>query len=209
MNEGDITKKRCIPKKGLPQGSIIGPACCNVVLNGLQEAISKVLPKNARFNADNGMIKHSLRIHNKTDISSLNDRTRRPYVTIETIRFADDIIIVAKMSDLQIIKIVAALKTFLRHRGVTLKNTENDNYWSVFKPGASIDYLGFNIIFPDIGSKKFRTGKFTKFRFSPDMLGNERFRDYTRSPVFLAIGKNAISKQKKVVKEILQRKNIP
>ena len=36
------------PKKGIPQGSIIGPVCCNSTLDGLEKYINSTISKNAR-----------------------------------------------------------------------------------------------------------------------------------------------------------------
>jgi hypothetical protein len=126
--ENDDIKSFYKPRKGVVQGSIIGPACCNVALNGLQKTLKEVFKKNERFEAEHSILQYGLKIHNKQEITELDDRTRKPYVKMEVIRFADDIIIVAKMSDQQISKVVSALKTFLRHRGMELKVPDNKNY---------------------------------------------------------------------------------
>jgi hypothetical protein len=46
-------------------------------------------------------------------------------------------------------------------------------------------------------------------RLSPDTLGSERFSHYSRASIFLCINKNAVTRQKEILKELLQRKNIP
>jgi len=124
--EDSFSKDYFSLKKGVPQGSIIGPFCCNVVLDGLEKHLNSIFPKNTRFDSDPNTVKYTLKIHNKTKISKLNDRTIKPCVKIETIRFADDILIIAKMDSKQIFKVILALKNFLGQRGLSLKIPNNN-----------------------------------------------------------------------------------
>lgn len=163
-----------ILNKGVPQGSIIGPACCNVALDGLEKAIKTTLPKNARIDINESTLKYAVKLHKKQSIKDLNDRPRKPYVDVETIRYADDIIIIAKVSYEQITKLVATLKNFLRHRGLELKPTDNNQFFFAFKPNTSFNYLGFTIFFPNFKKIIFKRGKFTKFKASPNNLMDQR-----------------------------------
>jgi retron-type reverse transcriptase len=193
--------------KGVPQGSIIGPACCNAVLDGLEKAIKTTLPENARMGINVSTLRYALKIHKKQSIKDLNERTSRPYVNVETIRYADDIIIIAKASYEQTIKLVGTLKNFLRHRGLELKTPDNDQFFFTFKPNTRFNYLGFTIFFPNFKKTKFRRGKFTKFRASPSNLMDQRRYDYYRATIFISILKYKISTQRIKIRQILHRSN--
>lgn len=196
-----------ILNKGVPQGSIIGPACCNAALDGLEKAIKTTLPKNARMKINVSTLRHALKIHKKQSIQDLDDRTRKPYVNVETIRYADDIIIIAKASYEQTTKLVGTLKNFLRHRGLELKTPNNDQFFFTFKPNTSFKYLGFTIFFPNFKKTIFKRGKFTKFKASPNNLVNQRKYDYYRATIFISILKYKITTQLSKIRQILHRKN--
>jgi hypothetical protein len=196
-----------ILKKGVPQGSIIGPSCCNVALDGLEKAIKITLPKNTRIAINASTRKHALKIHKKQKIEDLNDRTKKPYVDVETIRYVDDIIIIAKASYEQTTKLVATLKNFLRHRGLELKIPDSNKFFFTFKPNTSFNYLGFTIFFPNFKKTIFKRGKFTKFRASPINLIEQRRYDYYRATIFISILKHKITTQLIKIREILHRKN--
>ena len=194
--------------KGVPQGSIIGPSCCNVALDGLEKHLLSVFPGNTRFEGNQQILNNALKIHKKNKIIDLNDRTACPSVSLETIRFADAILIIAKMSNDQILKVISALKFFLGERGLKLKIPLNNKIFFTFKPGTKFSYLGFDIWFPNYKNKIFTTGKYTKLRLTPDNIGNNRFIDYSRSSIFISIKKTALLKQKNSIKHILQRSAI-
>ena len=193
--------------KGVPQGSIIGPACCNAVLDGLEKAIKTTLPKNARMEINVSTLRYALKIHRKQSSENLNELTRRPYVNVETIRYADDIIIIAKASYEQTIKLVGTLKNFLRHRGLELKTPDNDQFFFTFKPNTRFNYLGFTIFFPNFKKIKFSRGKFTKFRASSSNLMDQRRYDYYRATIFISILKYKITIQLIKIRQILHRSN--
>ena len=193
--------------KGVPQGSIIGPACCNAALDGLEKAIKTTLPKNARVKTNVSTLRHALKIHKKQSIKDLNDRTRKPYVDVETIRYADDIIVIAKASYEQTTKLVGTLKNFLRHRGLELKTPDNNQFFFTFKPNTSFNYLGFTIFFPNFKKTTFKRGKFTKFRASPSNLMEQRRYDYYRATIFISILKYKITTQVIKIRQILHTRN--
>lgn len=150
------------PKKGVSPGSIIGPACCNSALDGLEKYINSMIPKSACVSLNRKTLKYALKIYNKSNIKQLNGRTSKPYINIKTIRFTDDIIIIAKATYEQTKKIVSNLKNFLRFRGLELKIPSDQKFFTTFKPGSKIDYLGFTIFFPNFKKPIFKHGKFTK-----------------------------------------------
>nr|WAK85033.1 hypothetical proteine [Amicula sp. isolate GU52X-4 cfCalB7] len=193
--------------KGVPQGSIIGPACCNAALDGLEKAIKTTLPKNARMQINMPTLRYALKIHKKQSIKDLDEQMRKPYVNVETIRYANDIIIIAKASYEQTTKLVGTLKNFLRHRGLELKTPDNNQFFFTFKPNTSFNYLGFTIFFPNFKKTKFRRGKFTKFRASPSNLVDQRRYDYYRAAIFISILKYKITTQRIKIRQILHRRN--
>lgn len=193
--------------KGVPQGSIIGPACCNAALDGLEKALKTTLPKNTRMEINVSTIKHALKIYKKQSIKDLNERTSKPYVDVDTIRYVDDIIIIAKASYKQTSKLVGTLKNFLRHRGLELETPENDQFFFTFKPNTSFNYLGFTIFFPNFKETIFRRGKFTKFKaFSSNLVEQLRY-DYYRVTIFISILKYKITTQLIKIRQILHRRN--
>jgi transposase-like protein len=209
---GQKTKNCVFPtsfilNKGVPQGSIIGPNCCNAVLDGLEKTLKTTLPKNARIEINASFRKHALKVHKKQSIKDLNDRTRKPYVNVETIRYADDIVVIAKASYEQTSKLVGVLKNFLRHRGLELKTPDNNQFFFTFKPNTSFNYLGFTIFFPNFKKTIFKRGKFTKFRASPSNLVDQRRYDYYRASIFISILRYKITDQLTKIRQILHRKN--
>ena len=193
--------------KGVPQGSVIGPACCNAALDGLEKTIKTSLPNKARMEINVSTLKHALKIHKKQNIKDLHGETSKPYVNVETIRYADDIIIIAKASYEQTTKLVGTLKNFLRHRGLELKKPANNQFFFTFKPNTSFNYLGFTIFSPNFKKSIFRRGKFTKFRASPSNLGYQRRYDYYRSTIFISILKYKMTTQLIKIRQILHRSN--
>jgi retron-type reverse transcriptase len=193
--------------KGVPQGSIIGSACCNTALDGLEKAIKTTLSQNARMEINVPTLKYALKTHKKQNIEDLNERTSKPYVDVETIRYADDIVIIAKASYEQTTKLVGTLKNFLRYRGLELKTPEDDQFFFTFKPNTSFNYLGFTIFFPNFKKTIFRRGKFTKFKASPSNLVEKRRYDYYRATIFISILKYKITTQLSKIRQILHRVN--
>ena len=149
----------------------------------------------------------TLKIHKKQSIKDLNERTSKSYVDVETIRYADDIIIIAKASYKQTTKLVGTLKNFLRHRGLELKTPDNGQLFFTFKPNTSFNYLGFTIFFPNAKKTIFRCGKFTKFKAFPSNLVEQRRYDYYRATIFISIFKYKITTQTIKIRQILCRKN--
>ena len=193
--------------KGVPQGSIIGPACCNATLDGLNKVIKTTLPKNARLEINTSTLRHALKIHKKQSIKYLHSQTSKPYINVETIRYADDIIIIAKASYEQTTKLVGALKNFLRQRGLELKTPDNGQFFFTFKPNTKFNYLGFTIFFPNFKKTIFKRGKFTKFTASTSNLVQQRRYDYYRATIFVSILKYKITTQLLKIREILHRRN--
>jgi len=129
------------PKKGVPQGSILGPVICNCVLNGLEYNLTK-----------------------KYNIKEIG-KTRWILRSIKCIRFIDDILIIGKSDEGTFELLFDKLKFFLKERGLFIKDENLTSFkkFEEFKPGNSFEYLGFKFIYPDINLRKFKNGKFTKY----------------------------------------------
>ena len=152
-------------------------------------------------------LRHARKIHKKPNIKDLSYTVVKPYSEVVTIRYADDIIIVAKASYIQMTKLVVTLKNYLRHRGLALKTPENNQFFFTFKPNTKFNYLGFTVFFPNFKKPIFSRGKFTKFTKSPSNIMQQRRYDYYRANIFISILKFKITTQIIEIREILNRKH--
>jgi hypothetical protein len=144
------------PKKGVPQGSIIGPTCLNIVLDGLENACLTGLPKNYTLTSDEITLKKKI-----LNVESLTERQLRPPISIHIIRFADDILVVGRGPISCFETIYGRLIAFLGSRGLKIKNCDSDNIFS-FNKGMSFDFLGFRFIQKNDKSSIIDRGKFSK-----------------------------------------------
>jgi RNA-directed DNA polymerase len=148
------------PTSGVPRGSVIGPLVCNIVLDGLQDYIQDNLPtKYIRSQEELNYIK--LKTGKKLKKSS-----SRVYLQVFCIRYADDILILSKCLKLHAKKIQHLLVEFLIQRGLEIKNSSIFQA-KRFKPGSSIEYLGFTFKYPDLNKSNFDKGKYTRLKFNP------------------------------------------
>lgn len=108
---------------GTPQGGVISPILCNVVLNGLEKAM-KVDKK--RFNTKLEFVTKINRKH--------------PDNKVHLIRYADDFVILAPHKTALKLRIEIAQK-FLKSRGLELSK-EKSKIVTIFQ---GFDYLGFNL----------------------------------------------------------------
>ena len=170
-----------IPERGVPQGSIIGPMICNIVLDGLEQALYKVCLENPYYNLN---LKQQLFARRKIGIKNLV--TKRE-TNVTCVRFADDIFIFGLVNRVILEKVEVKLVEFLKSRGLNLvKSTGNVR---VFCPGNSFEYLGFEFCFPDYkrNLKKLNNGRFTKYRYDITSMCNHRISAYHRSNPYLKI----------------------
>ena len=170
-----------IPDKGVPQGSIIGPIICNIVLDGLEQALYKVCLENPYYNLN---FKQQLFARKKVGIENLVTKRETNFTCV---RFADDIFIFGLVNRAILEKVEAKLVEFLKFRGLSLvKSTGNLN---VFCPGNSFEYLGFSFCFPDYkrNLKKLNNGRFTKYRYDITSMCNHRISAYQRSNPYIKI----------------------
>ena len=188
------------PTKGVPQGSIIGPMICNIVLDGIQDFIQDNLP--ARYKRSKEELEYmEYKLGRKP--SSSNSNT---YLQVFCIRYADDILILGKCLDLHIKKIQSLLITFLSQRGLEIKSASMFQ-GKRFKPGTSFDYLGFTFKYPDLDSASFDKGKYTKLEFNPMSVAGKISSKYSRSGPYLLVKSSSLKKLKNSLRVQLSKKN--
>jgi retron-type reverse transcriptase len=97
------------PTAGIPQGSVIGPSICNIVLDGLQDFIQGNLPQ--RYTRSAEELKYIQFKTNKAPSRSVS----RVYLQLFCVRYAGDILILAKCLKMHIKKIQELLVTCARN----------------------------------------------------------------------------------------------
>ena len=188
------------PTKGVLQGSIIGPMICNIVLDGLQDFIQDNLP--ARYKRSKEELEYmEYKLRKKP--SSSNSHT---YLQVFCIRYADDILILGKCLKSHMKKVQSLLTIFLSQRGLGIKNTSMFQ-GKRFKPGASLDYLGFSFKYPNLNSASFDKGKYTKLEFNPMSVAGETSSRYSRSGPYFLVKNSSLKKLKNSLKVQLSKKN--
>mmetsp|Transcript_60635 Transcript_60635/g.100687 ORF Transcript_60635/g.100687 Transcript_60635/m.100687 type:complete len:656 (-) Transcript_60635:87-2054(-) len=187
------------PFSGVPQGSIIGPLICNIVLDGLEQVLYKVCLENSHYQLNSEQQRFA---EQKVGIKRLV--TKRE-TNITCVRYADDILIFGLTSRAILEKIENALVRFLQSRGLELqKSTRNIR---VFCPGAPLTYLGFMFYFPDYkrNSIKLNKRRFTKFKYDITSMCNHRYFEYHRSNPFIIIDPAKFAKIKLKVRNFFRR----
>lgn len=188
------------PISGVPQSSIIGPMICNIVLDGLQDFIQDNLP--TRYTKSKEELDY---IKFKTDKEPTKS-VSRVYLQVFCVRYADDILILSKCLKSHVKKMQNLLIKFLNRRGLEIKNSSVFQ-GKRFKPGSSIEYLGFSFKYPNLNKPGFDRGKYTKLEFSPMSIADGTFARYSRSGPYLLIQKQCMKKLKDSLKIQLNRKN--
>ena len=185
---------------GIPQGFIIGPIVCNIVLDGLEQALYKICLKFSYYQLNTKQKKFG-----EQNIGIKNLVTKRE-TDIICVRYADDILIFGLTNRAILEKIKNELVTFLRSRGLKLlKPTGNIK---VFCPGNSFRYLGFEFCFPDYkrNSIKLNKGRFTKYKYDVTTMCNHRYSEYHRSNPFIKIDSDKFAKIKSKARKLFERK---
>lgn len=121
-------------------------------------------------------------------------------------RYADDILILSKCAKSHVEKIQNLLVEFLDRRGLEIKNSSVFQ-GKRFKPGSSIEYLGFKFKYPNLNKFSFYKGKYTKLGFNPMSIADGTFYRYSRSGPYLLIQNRRLKKLKDSLKIQLNRKN--
>ena len=169
------------PLSGVPQGSIIGPIVCNIVLDGLEQTLYKICLDKPYYQLNTEQQKFA---EQKMGIKKLLIRRE---TNVTCIRYADDIFIFG-LANITIFKqIETELIEFLQVRGLKLQ--EPTGNIKVFCPGDSFKYLGFKFYFPDYkrNSKKLNSGRFTKYRYNITSMCNHRYSKYHRANPYIKI----------------------
>jgi retron-type reverse transcriptase len=184
---------------GVPQGTIIGPIICNIVLDGLEQTLYKICLENPHYQLNLEQQKFA---EQKIGIKNLVIKRE---TNITCVRYADDILIFG-LSDREIFKkIENGLVKFLQSRGLELEKSSGNI--KVFCPGNSFKYLGFKFCFPDYkrNSKKLNKGRFTKHRYDITSMCNHRYSEYHRSNPYIIIDPNKFAKIKFKARKLFVR----
>lgn len=198
MDSQKIT--RFEPLSGIPQGSIIGPMTCNIVLDGLEEVLYAICLKNPYYQLNTEQQKF---VEQNVKIKNLVIKRQ---TNITCVRYVDDILIFGLTNRAILEQIENELVTFLQSRGLKLlKPTGNIK---VFCPGNSFKYLGFEFCFPDYkrNSIKLNKGRFTKYRYDITTMCNHRYLEYHRSNPFIKIDSDKFAKIKLKARKLFERK---
>jgi hypothetical protein len=198
---GKIVKE--IPTKGVPQGSIIGPICCNFVLDGLQDHMEQAFEKSVYRLTDKEITFLTKKLETNPTYKRIN-----PSVKLFCMRYVDDILIFGKFSWDQSRSLQSALETFLIDRGLKIKDSISKTFIA-FKPGTSFKYLNFKFVFPNIKASKLNHGRFTKRKVTPTTAGWISMSRKNRSVPFIIIDPDRYIRIKSTLREQLSRKNIP
>lgn len=188
-----------IPDSGVPQGSIIRPLVCSLILDGLETTIYKVCLERPYYELNTEQ-QNFARV--KLGINNL-DIKRETNVTC--LRFADNIFIFGLANRATMVKIESELISFLNSRGLVL-NQKEDNV-QVFCPGNSFKYLGFQFYFPDYKNQelKLNKGRFTKYKNDLTSQANYRRSSYHRSNPYIMIDPEKLAGLKAKIRKVFVR----
>ena len=187
------------PLSGVPQGSIIGPMICNIVLDGLEKTLYKICLENPYYQLNTEQQKFA------EQKIGIKDLVTKRETNITCVRYADDILIFGLANRVIFKKIENELVRFLQSKGLKLqKSTDNIK---VFCPGNSFKYLGFEFCFPDYkrNSKKLNKGRFSKFKYDITSMCSHRYSEYHRSNPYIKINAGEFAKIKLKVRKLFTR----
>lgn len=188
------------PLSGVPQGSIIGPMVCNIVLDGLEQVLYKICLENPHYQLNTEQQKFG---EQKIKIKNLS--TKRE-TNITCVRYVDDILIFGLINRTILEQVENELVKFLQSRGLKLLKPSGNI--KVFCPGDSFKYLGFEFCFPDYKrhSTKLNRGRFTKYNYDITTMCNYRYSEYHRSNPFIKIDPDKFAKTKLKAHKLFKRR---
>jgi hypothetical protein len=174
---------------GVPQGSIIGPGICNLVLDGIENIIDEVKVETNRFTRAKLSSKAVHFLERVLEKDKMTYEHLNPRADIRCVRFADHVIFFGFHNSEIFEKIRIKVKFFLKARGLNIKK-KTDNIF-LFRPGSQFKFLSFRIVFPSrFNRRKINFGKFTKKKFSPNnVVSSLKFK--VRSKIYLCIDSEA------------------
>jgi hypothetical protein len=130
----------------------------------------------------------------------INQKTR-----LYAVRYADDIIILAKCNLENLKQVQKALVEFLKERGLSI--SEPDKFQGhTFNSGAKFNYLGFTFILPDPKKSKVDSGKYTKKQYNPITTSFINLTRYTRSSLLVIIENRCMQRFKDKIKKQISAK---
>ena len=148
---------------GIPQDPILGPIICNIVLDGLQDFVQNNLP--SKYTKSKEELRY---LKFKTGIKLMRP-VLRSQLQIFCIRYLDNILILSRSNKLLVKTLQYLLIEFLDKKGLKIKNSSIFQ-GKRFKPGSSINYLGFKFKYPNLNQSNFDKGKYTKFNVNSNFF---------------------------------------
>ena len=192
------------PKFGIPQGSIIGPGICNLVLDGIDDLLLK-LKRNGKITLKSSLNNKAKSFLDKLAISKLITKNHyNPKTDISYLRYADDIIFYGFHNKETFLLIQNEVTKFLADRGLSIKPSTNNIFQ--LKPNSAFSFLGFRYFFPSrFHKKKLNKGKFTKKRYTPFNIAENRLSENLRSRIFITMDQNAFKTFKTRIRKIFKK----
>nr|WAK85045.1 hypothetical proteine [Amicula sp. isolate GU52X-4 cfCalB7] len=192
------------PKCGIPQGSIIGPGISNLVLDGIDDLLLK-LKRNGKIISKSFLNNKAISFLDKLSVSNFITKNHyNPKTDISYLRYADDIIFYGFHNKETFLLIQNEVTKFLADRSLSIKPSTNNIFQ--FKPNSAFSFLGFRYFFPSrFYKKKLNSGKFTKKRYTPFNIAENRFSLNLRSRIFIIIDQNAFNIFKTRIRKIFKK----
>ena len=118
------------PESGTPQGGTISPTLANFTLNGLEGAVRRSL---------SGLTKSKdLRM----PVAMADGKKRRIALATQTVRYADDFVVITRSKNLVTKHIMPKVEIFLRERGLRL-SPQKTKIYCINNSNAQLDFLGY------------------------------------------------------------------
>ncbi|MBS1736495.1 MAG: hypothetical protein JSS98_07775 [Bacteroidetes bacterium] len=173
---------------------------CNIVLDGLNDYLLISFPKVFKINDKARALVESKT--NKPLTRNVIDQKTRLYA----VRYADDILILAKcnLEDLKLVQ--KALVEFLKERGLTINDPDTFQGYT-FNSGAKFNYLGFTFILPNPKNPRVDSGKYTKKQYNPITTSLTNLTRYTRSRLLVLIENQCMQRFKDKIKKQINGKS--
>ena len=118
------------PESGTPQGGIISPTLANFTLDGLEGAVKHSLTKLTKSK------------HLRMPVTMADGKKRRIALATQTIRYADDFVVITRSRNLVTKYIMPEVETFLGERGLWL-SPQKTKVYRLNSFNAQLDFLGY------------------------------------------------------------------